>query len=74
MANEVESISYIQLNDGQDPHPIDAVTIGGKPASTFQTSDKLVTEINASSTDEQYPSAKCMWNIIGNLEARLSNI
>lgn len=74
MANVVESISYIQLNDGQDPHPIDAVTIDGKPASAFQTSDKLVTELSASSTDEQYPSAKCMYDIIGDLETRLSNI
>ena len=72
MANEVETISYIKLSDGLD-HPIDAVTVGGKAASTFQESN-IVTALTASATDSQYPSAKCMYNIIGELEARLNNI
>ena len=29
MADNIETISYIKTNDGQD-HPIDAVTVGGK--------------------------------------------
>lgn len=71
MANTPESISHIQI--GQDVHPIDAVTLGGKEASEFQTSG-LVTSINSSSDDEHYPSAKCVYDIIGDLERRLSNI
>lgn len=63
MVDIPESISYIQLNDGQDPHPIDAVIVGGKSASDFQES-KLVTSINSSSDDEHYPSAKCLWDLI----------
>lgn len=29
MANDIETISYINLGDGEN-HPIDAVTVGGK--------------------------------------------
>ena len=73
MANEIETISYINLGDGQN-HPIDAVTVGGKAVSELQSADGLVTTINASSDDQHYPSAKCMWDIIGDIETRLSNI
>ena len=71
MPNTPESISHIQI--GQDVHPIDAVTLGGKSASEFQANG-LVTSINSSSDDEHYPSAKCVYDIIGDLERRLSNI
>ena len=29
MANDIQTISYINLGDGQE-HPIDAVSVGGK--------------------------------------------
>ena len=32
----------------------------------------LVTSISSSSTDTQYPSAKCVYDIIGNLETILA--
>ena len=67
-----ESISYINLGDGEN-HPIDAVTVGGKSAIDFQE-NRIVTRIDSSSDDEHYPSAKCMYDIIGELERRLSNI
>lgn len=70
MANEVIPISYINLGDGEN-HPIDAVTVGGK---TINQIGELVTEISSSSTDSQYPSAKCMYNEIGELERRLNAI
>lgn len=72
MAN-AETISYIKLSDGQN-HPIDAVTVGGKTVTELQSADGLVTTIDANSDDQHYPSAKCMYNIIGNIEARLGNI
>ena len=61
MANP-ESISYIKLNDVE--HPIDAVTLGGKSASDFQEAGKIVQSISASSTADQIPSAKCIYDII----------
>ena len=64
MANTIESISYIQLNDGLDPHPIDAVSIEGKLISDFQESGKIVQTISASSTDDEIPSAKCIYELV----------
>ena len=72
MANEPMTIQYIDLDDGEK-HPIDAITVGGKSATAFQD-NRIVTSIDSSSDDEHYPSAKCMYDIIGELERRLSNI
>ena len=64
MTNTIESISYIQLNDGLDPHPIDAVSIEGKLISDFQEAGKIVQTISISSTDEEIPSAKCIYELV----------
>ena len=64
MANTIEPISYIQLNDGLDTHPIDAVSIEGKLISDFQEAGKIVQTINASSTDEEIPSARCIYELV----------
>ena len=80
MANTPESISHIQV--GQDVHPIDAVTVGGKTVSQiksdfsddFQLKSNIVTSLSSTSTDTEYPSAKAVYDIIGDLERRLSNI
>ena len=37
-----------------------------------QDTSNLVTSISSSSTDTQYPSAKCVYDIIGNLETILA--
>lgn len=34
----------------------------------------IVTTISADSTDAQVPSAKCMWDLIGDVEALLSEV
>lgn len=73
MANNPDPISYINLGDGQN-HPIDAVTLGEHPASDFQSSDAIVTSISSSSTDQQIPSAKCVYTELSNIETRLQNI
>lgn len=39
-----------------------------------QDVSNLVTSISAQSTDSQYPSAKCMYDMIGNIEAALAAI
>lgn len=72
MATENEkSIQYINLGDGEGNRPIDAITVGGKSAAEI---GDLVTSIDSNSTDSQYPSAKCVYDLIGDLETRLSNI
>ena len=72
MAGEIisgESIQKIKIGDVE--HPIDAKTLDGKKAEDF---GELVKSISSSSTDKQYPSAKCMYTEIGNIENLLSQI
>ena len=71
MAANENSIQYINIGDGEGNRPIDAVTVGGKSISEI---GELVTSIDSSSTDSQYPSAKCMYTLIGTIETQLSNI
>lgn len=39
-----------------------------------QDKSNLVTSISSSSTDSQYPSAKCVYNLVGNLEDIINNL
>ena len=39
-----------------------------------QDKSNLVTSLSASSTDTQYPSAKCVYNLVGNIETLLSEV
>ena len=59
MADTPQSIQKIKI--GSTEHPIDAVSVGGK---TEEQIGDLVTEIDNASTDTEYPSAKCMYDII----------
>ena len=40
----------------------------------MQTTANLVTSISSSSTDTQYPSAKCVYDIVGNIESALQEV
>ena len=42
--------------------------------SAYQTTANLVTSISSSSTDTQYPSAKCVYDIVGNIETLLQGV
>jgi len=58
MADTIEaSISHVQI--GEELHSIDATFLNGKQDSDFQEKN-LVTTINSSSTNNQYPSAKAV--------------
>lgn len=51
--------------------------LGSNPTHThsqYQTKSNLVTSISASSTNSQYASAKCIYNLIGNIETLLSEV
>ena len=71
MADEITPQSIQKIKIGNEEHPIDAVSVGGK---TINQIGELVTSIDGESTDSQYPSAKCMYDLIGDIEERLSNI
>ena len=72
MANEPMTIQYIDLGDGER-HPIDAVTLNNHPASDFQTKDMLVQTL-VGADQYHYPSAKCVYDEIVLIEARLKAI
>lgn len=40
----------------------------------MQTKSNLVTSVSSSSTNVQYPSAKCMYDMIGNIETLLQGV
>lgn len=42
--------------------------------TTYEETTNKVTSINANSTDTQYPSAKCVYDIVGNINTVLEAI
>lgn len=42
--------------------------------SVYESSSNKVVSISSASTDTQYPSAKCVYDIIGNLETILTTL
>ena len=48
--------------------------IAGAKGGDYELTSNKVQRIDSSSTYSQYPSAKCMYNIIGNIEAALQTI
>lgn len=50
---------------------VDSAYVNGAVAG-LQTTSNLVTAISSSSTDTQYPSAKCMYDLVGDVESALA--
>lgn len=63
---EIENIQYIISSDGVK-HPLDAIYFGGKTSDEYQEKN-LVTKVDEKSTNYQYPSAKCLFDIVGDLK------
>lgn len=72
MPNTIDSISHIQI--GEDSHKIDAVSISGYTLADiqrdFQLKSNITTVLDDNSTDMEYPSAKAIYDIIGDLNQR----
>lgn len=51
-----------------------ATSIGEAEWDAKQDVANLVTSLSASSTDTQYPSAKCVYDLVGDVESLLNNI
>lgn len=49
-------------------------TASGGTIGDYQTKSNLVTSLSANSTDVQYPSAKCVYDLIGDVENLLSQV
>ena len=50
------------------------VAITDSDLSVKQDKSNLVTSLSANSTDTQYPSAKCVYDLVGNIETLLSEV
>ena len=88
MSGEVLSVdgtpsTSVAWNDIQDTPNIPSKTsdltndsgfIKSTDLTGLENSSNKVTTISSSSTDKQYPSAKCVYNIIGNVESLLGDI
>lgn len=46
----------------------------GADISGFEDSSNKVIAVDENSTDEQYPSAKCVYDLVGNVETLLTNL
>lgn len=46
----------------------------GADISDFEDKSNKVISLSASSTDEQYPSAKCVYDLVGNIETLLTTL
>ena len=40
----------------------------------YETTTNKVTSLSSTSTDSQYPTAKCVYDLVGNIETLLSSI
>lgn len=54
--------------------PVSSVNGQTGAVTGLQTTGNLVTSVSSSSTDSQYPSAKCLYDMVGDIEALLGAI
>ena len=65
----------VHLTDESDmPASPDADTLYliDEPNATYENTLNKVTSLSSSSTDTQYPSAKCVYDIVGDIETLLA--
>ena len=72
ISTEFEKVSYI--GDPYDTVPDVPSPEPDPPTSLFEYTANKVTSLSSSSTDLQYPSAKCVYDIIGDVETLLAAI
>ena len=61
MADNIETISYINLGDGGGNHPIDAVTVGGK---TIPENIEALPDVTSSDNGEILRVVNGQWTLI----------
>jgi len=68
---DIETIKSIKIGDVI--HPIETTTLDGKTSDSFQEKN-LVSSVDENSTNLQYPSAKCVYDLLGDINTLLSKI
>ena len=56
------------------PYPVTSVNGSTGAVTGLQTTANLVTSLSSASTDNQYPSAKCVYDLVGDVETLLASI
>jgi len=54
--------------------PVSSVNGQTGAVTGLQTTNNLVTSVSSASTDSQYPSAKCLYDMVGDIETLLASI
>ena len=65
--------SNITITENQDGTETIAST-GGGGGGDYELISNKVTSISSASTDTQYPSAKCVYDIVGNIQTVLASL
>ena len=69
------TFNYSQYNNANESIFIDKGTLENViTGKNLETANNKVTSISSSSTDTQYPSAKCVYDLVGNLESILETL
>jgi len=80
---EMQLVQDVKVNgtsvfDGEEANirlkTINNEAITGRGNITAETTNNKVTSISSSSTDAQYPSAKCVYDIVGDIESLLQEV
>lgn len=72
---QIATCKQVHLEDESDmPASPDANTLYliDENAVTYEQTSHKVTSLSSSSTDTQYPSAKCVYDIVGDIETLLT--
>lgn len=69
----VDNVRQYSANN-PPPYPVTSVNGGTGAVTGLQTTANLVTSLSSASTDSQYPSAKCVYDLVGDVESLLASI
>lgn len=69
-----KSIDAVGGNGGGSGGAVTSVNGRTGNVTGLQEASNLVTSLSASSTNTQYPSAKCVYDLVGNVETLLASI
>lgn len=73
MANEIQTIK--KVNVGGIDYYIETDTLDGHESSYYQEKSNLVTTFEGNeNANDKYPSAKCVYDMVGTIEAMLRQI
>ena len=68
------SLGGVRIGTGISIDATGTISVNAVDYSQFEKVTNKVTVLSADSTDIQYPSAKCVYDIIGNLEQVLTQL